>query len=66
MPNARGLIKLPPRICNGRKAGSRDKVQVMILDTTPVTVPIKDLLPLKVEVIQTSGPLLTEFKSLLV
>jgi len=38
----------------------------MIHDTTPVTVPIKDLLPLKVEVIRKSGPLLTEFKSLLV
>ncbi|QSQ08104.1 hypothetical protein H0A61_00424 [Koleobacter methoxysyntrophicus] len=64
--DAKGLIKLPPRICNGRKAGSRDKVQVMTHDTTPVTVSIRDLLPLKVEVIRKSGPLLTEFKSLLV
>jgi len=64
--DAKGLIKLPPRLRNGRKAGSRDKVQVMAHDTTPVDVPIKDLLPLKVEVIQKSGPLLAEFKSLLV
>jgi len=38
----------------------------MTHDTTPITVPIKGLLPLKVEVVRKSGPLLTEFKSLLV
>lgn len=65
--DAKGLIKLPPRIhSGGRKPGSRDKVQAVSHNTTPVACPIKELLPLKVEVIKKSGPLLKEFKSLLV
>lgn len=65
--NAKSLITLPPKICNsGPKLGNKNIVKLMFHDMTPVETSIKELLPLQVVVIKNRGPLLNEFKSLLI
>lgn len=64
--DSKGLIKLPAKLCKVKKPRTKDKVELLLHDTTPVKRHLKELRPLRIEVIRRSGSLLKEFKSLLV
>lgn len=63
--DAKGKIILPQSRCRTRQVGSRDKVQLMLHDTSSISCGIKEILPVKIEVIKERTYEGKEFKSLM-
>jgi hypothetical protein len=62
----KGLIKLPQKIKNtGLKPGSKNRIQLILHDTTEVLANIKDILPVKTEVVKERTSCGYTFKSLI-
>ncbi len=63
--DSKGKIKLPPPHHLTRQVGSRDRIQFMLHDTSIISNIIKDVLPIKVEIIKDRTYHGKEFKSLI-
>ena len=62
--DAKGLITLPPQQHPARKAGCRDRIQLMLHDTTELSINITGVLPVSIEVVKERTQQGQEFKSL--
>jgi hypothetical protein len=64
--DAKGLIALPPRLTNAfLKPGHKKRIQFMLHDTTEIANDIRDILPVRLEIVQDGTFQGQEFKSLL-
>ena len=63
--DAKGQICLPKSQMVTRRPGSRDRVQLQLHDTSPITSGIKAVLPLRIEIVQPRTAQANEFKSLI-
>lgn len=63
--DAKGKIKLPEPHHRTRQTGSRDRIQFMLHDTSEISGSIKEILPVRVEVVKERTLQGQEFKSLI-
>ncbi|MDD3880609.1 MAG: DUF4338 domain-containing protein [Syntrophomonas sp.] len=63
--DAKEQICLPKAKNKSRQAGSRDIIQLQLHDTSEITCSIKDVLPVRIEIIKARTPQANEFKSLM-
>ena len=64
--DAKGLITLPPRLNKAfLKPGRKKHIQLMLHDTTEISGDIRDILPVRIEIVQEGAFQGQEFKSLI-
>lgn len=63
--DAKEQICLPKTQKKGRQPGTRDIIQLQIHDMSEITCSIKDILPVRIEIVKTRSPQANEFKSLI-
>ncbi len=64
--DAKGLIGLPPRLTKAfLKPGRPHRIQFMLHDTTQIAADIKDILPIRLEIVPERTFQIQEFKSLI-
>lgn len=62
--DVKGKIKLPEAHHKTRQTGSRDRIKLMLHDMSEISINIKDILPIRVEVVKERTFQGQEFKSL--
>ncbi|MEA1961013.1 MAG: DUF4338 domain-containing protein, partial [Bacillota bacterium] len=63
--DAKKQICLPNIQKQGRQPGTRDIIKLQIHDTTEITCSIKDVMPVRIEIVKPRTPQANEFKSLI-
>lgn len=64
--NARGQIRLPEKKRDsGRRTGSRDRIQYRLHDTNPIACDIREILPVRISIVQAKTADSEDYKSLI-